>query len=103
MKCKRVLRARDVLFLKQRGEENKIPIKLEIKKAANGNLLAVVEFTTGTNFWKHDNDTYAFVPTKAEADLIRDGIELCDTYARAQRSGSAQNNMLHFTIFLAFT
>jgi hypothetical protein len=71
---------RDVLFLKQRGAENKIPIKLEIKKAANGNLLAVVEFTTGTNFWKHDNDTYTFVPTKAEADLIRDGIELCDTY-----------------------
>ena len=63
-----------------------MPMKLEIKKASNGNLLAVVEFTTGSNFWKHENDSCTFVPTKAEAELIRDGIELCDTYNGLKRN-----------------
>lgn len=54
--------------------------KVELRRFADGRLMLVVFFTESSNLWKHDNNTFSWVPSKQELELINGGLEAIDSY-----------------------
>lgn len=55
-------------------------VKVEVSRFSDGRLKLLVCFTKDKNVWIHEDESFSYVPTKSEIDLIKDALDAIDNY-----------------------
>jgi hypothetical protein len=63
-----------------REEESNVTVDIRVERFGDGRLKLVVYFGNHSNFWKHSDDEFSWVPSKSEVKLIKDSLEALDTF-----------------------
>jgi hypothetical protein len=57
-----------------------VTLGIRVERFGDGRLKLVVYFGEHSNFWRHSDDEFSWVPSKSEVNLIRDCLEAVDSF-----------------------
>ncbi len=65
----------------------------ELNRFQDGRIMLRVRFFGTSNFWIHDSGTATWVPTKAEAENLKEFLDVIDEYNEFNRTLERESNM----------